>query len=715
MTQESHHQLVMDTRGVGEGSGAIRAALRPEEFSPSTRLHLAIAIHPYLYPPLSRPHLSLHPQPSDPEMMRSITRNGTDFPVDFCNFRLNGSVLRKSQDGLSIPTDLRKISLSFTLFYFNSFNTSRFPVLYLLYKSQTATASTPNRSSSYDSTSLYSSYSLLTHMRCTSRLYAPQYSAFPFDHSSPTSKLERVLTSAPSRFLLVGLISFSKPFVLLVDTETIHRTSTSFRLCAQVNLVRFTLQLSLGHLPPGYFDLNTETMPGLCQVSGNYADLQLCLSEFIHPYTSLSTPKLCDFRPSRQFESRARASIRLKVLILTHILVLSCYDTLATSSTSSPYLSLIPTLAVACSDQPQSLPTRASPSFVFNFLFAVGIVRTDSRLSERVGERSAAVTLSGPRRRVAARLRSFHPRPTSFRRWAVYQCEFGACRTGRRGGDVEVDGKWCWRGGRRRRALDGHENGDRIERAAGTNHEDGRVLEQGARFLAVRAAAARERDRWGSALERAVAKLESVAAGLRSVVEGVEVVEGGGGGVVAYGTGVDGRTKWGGGQRELAADEVDVTSAGQRRRRMAGLTAESMQRRACGVPGEGRGDEKSGRGQAFVIDDVATKTFASGRGGGRWGGGGCGVDEEGGGLDDGARYKLDGVALGGGLALRRRETRRGGVTERGEQGGGRVLTAGRDGASQGQVKDGERSAEQAGTNKPQPNATVATHLFPFPT
>ncbi|KAK6987590.1 hypothetical protein R3P38DRAFT_2805777 [Favolaschia claudopus] len=32
MTQDSRYQLVMDTRGVGEGSGAIGAALRPEEF-----------------------------------------------------------------------------------------------------------------------------------------------------------------------------------------------------------------------------------------------------------------------------------------------------------------------------------------------------------------------------------------------------------------------------------------------------------------------------------------------------------------------------------------------------------------------------------------------------------------------------------------------------------------------------------------------------------
>ncbi|KAK6995947.1 hypothetical protein R3P38DRAFT_3222894 [Favolaschia claudopus] len=71
-----------------------------------------MATYPYLDPPLSRPHLSLHPQPSDPEMMRSTTRTRTDVPVDFCNFRnfrLNGSVLRKSQDGLSIPTEVRKI------------------------------------------------------------------------------------------------------------------------------------------------------------------------------------------------------------------------------------------------------------------------------------------------------------------------------------------------------------------------------------------------------------------------------------------------------------------------------------------------------------------------------------------------------------------------------------------------------------------------------
>ncbi|KAK6995953.1 hypothetical protein R3P38DRAFT_2800292 [Favolaschia claudopus] len=168
---------------------------------PSTRLHAAMATYPYLDPPLSRPHLSLHPQPSDPEMMRSTTRTRTDVPVDFCNFRnfrLNGSVLRKSQDGLSIPTEVRKICLSVVLnssifLLFKSSNTHRFALPFAIQESN----SDPFNAK-------------LTFKLSFDEFV--QYSAFPFDHSSPTSKLERVLTSAPSRFFL--------PFVLVLDTET---------------------------------------------------------------------------------------------------------------------------------------------------------------------------------------------------------------------------------------------------------------------------------------------------------------------------------------------------------------------------------------------------------------------------------------------------------------------------------------------------------------
>ncbi|KAK7007899.1 hypothetical protein R3P38DRAFT_3211552 [Favolaschia claudopus] len=117
----------MDTRGVGESSGAIGAALRPEEFRVVQTIQTRCSCG------FEAPRLVLTPQwqltpistlrsvdlisPSTPELRPCIdainySEWNTDFAADFFNFRnfrLNGGHSATYQDELSIPTDNRMI------------------------------------------------------------------------------------------------------------------------------------------------------------------------------------------------------------------------------------------------------------------------------------------------------------------------------------------------------------------------------------------------------------------------------------------------------------------------------------------------------------------------------------------------------------------------------------------------------------------------------
>ncbi|KAK7058018.1 hypothetical protein R3P38DRAFT_3169528 [Favolaschia claudopus] len=106
MTQESHHQIILDTRGVGEGSGAIGAVLRPEAFQKRFKLpKLATPAALELTDsssrrngncPLSQPStFSSSPPPPprryDPELIFSGPRRLLQFPL----FRIEWGPLRK--------------------------------------------------------------------------------------------------------------------------------------------------------------------------------------------------------------------------------------------------------------------------------------------------------------------------------------------------------------------------------------------------------------------------------------------------------------------------------------------------------------------------------------------------------------------------------------------------------------------------------------------
>ncbi|KAK6988157.1 hypothetical protein R3P38DRAFT_3374122 [Favolaschia claudopus] len=348
----------MDTRGLGESSGAIGAASRPEEFSLEARRLVFTPqwqLAPISTPPLSRAQFP--PHPAALIVTPSVTRILFDFAVDFSNFhsfRLNGSVLRNSQDALSIPTDARIQYLAllrrflFTAILNSSCTTSICSVL---------------------NESLFYSFCAIRDSKC---------GCF---NAELTLKSFRRLYQFPFIFELSYFDDFALQFVFVLYVHEMHISTgcTSFLRCtvrlSRVNSCRvwvgftqscgvgFEVEVELGwvqgfrRIPyfssrpklcrqprnyaifvPGpeaetmylrtklfmYFTFNPETMAVSSQTQSMLARIytetmqvyyqrpKLCKCASSSPYTSTSIPKLCYFCLRTHlgwFESHARVPI----------------------------------------------------------------------------------------------------------------------------------------------------------------------------------------------------------------------------------------------------------------------------------------------------------------------------------------------------------------------------------------------------------------------
>ncbi|KAK7007576.1 hypothetical protein R3P38DRAFT_3596610 [Favolaschia claudopus] len=423
----------MNTRGVGEGFGAIGAALRPEEFRSSTRLHPAIATHPYLDPPLSRPHLPLHPGVTTLNVTSLVILMLLDFPADFFNFgsfRLNGGRSPNFQDGLSIPSDVWKIWL------YNSLYPSSLPIhiallCLLLYKSQIPTLSTPNWPSSYVSTSLHSLCSLSLHemhiptvcvrgnsLRCTSWLFRTLTWIDLGAVSRCTSRLCAQVSFNLSlqsdmfiqtAFVLDGVLvlnfelsldwTWYKLLVVLVglrDTETMPAFVESLTL-AQIyyQTPRHRTHASPHQIPPV-----RRNYAGL--VAGQiYARMNRARAAHVH-YISSMDSFTSEGKSPTQFSNFNRSeSIRLtrvgSELKFSRRAFIS-FSSLSSHADNSTQLSARSTTPLSSKTQPNSaraLELLAS----FQHRSTNYLHRSDRRLSERGGEQSADVTISASSRR----------------------------------------------------------------------------------------------------------------------------------------------------------------------------------------------------------------------------------------------------------------------------------------------------------------------------